>query len=342
MTALVPMIILGAVIFGLLWWAMQRPRAASAQRFSHDFELLKADQSALEAQVSSGHILEDDAQAIRNDLRRRVLALSKLSQNAVSLQDKPVPLALGFAALILMVFAGVYAAGQSGVPARGVAATVKAAGQRANLPSDTTFETLMAEGQTRFAAGNAAGAFDAYEAASKAAPGRVEGWLAQGEALVVAGKGEVSPAAMLAFARAEQISPGNPVSLYYSGLERLQQGDAAAAQSIWQALKARSRVTAPWMAQLERGLVAAAQALGEEQEPQIGLAEIEGMVAGLAAKLEADPNDPQGWLMLARSNIVLGRPSEAQAALRQLETLSDVPDTVAEQARILKDHLAQK
>ncbi len=42
---------------------------------------------------------------------------------------------------------------------------------------------------------------------------------------------------------------------------------------------------------------------------------IEGMVAGLAAKLEENPNDLQGWIRLARSYNVLQKPEEARDAM---------------------------
>ena len=45
------------------------------------------------------------------------------------------------------------------------------------------------------------------------------------------------------------------------------------------------------------------------------LAMIEGMVAGLAARLEDSPDDREGWLRLARSYKVLGRPDEQINAL---------------------------
>ena len=42
--------------------------------------------------------------------------------------------------------------------------------------------------------------------------------------------------------------------------------------------------------------------------------DIERMVSGLAAKLEKDPSNLQGWAMLARSYKVMGRPQEAERA----------------------------
>lgn len=44
---------------------------------------------------------------------------------------------------------------------------------------------------------------------------------------------------------------------------------------------------------------------------------IEGMVAGLAARLEANPDDPAGWRRLGRSYLVLGRTEAGIAALAE-------------------------
>jgi cytochrome c-type biogenesis protein CcmH len=47
-------------------------------------------------------------------------------------------------------------------------------------------------------------------------------------------------------------------------------------------------------------------------------AEIERMVAGLAARLEKNPADPKGWAMLARSYHAMGRFAEASAAFARV------------------------
>ena len=49
--------------------------------------------------------------------------------------------------------------------------------------------------------------------------------------------------------------------------------------------------------------------------------QIEGMLGGLEAKLKAHPEDADSWLMLARSNAVLGRPAEAIPAFRKVLAL---------------------
>lgn len=53
----------------------------------------------------------------------------------------------------------------------------------------------------------------------------------------------------------------------------------------------------------------------------IGPAQIEGMVAGLAQRLQANPQDPEGWRMLARSYETLRRFPEAVGAYQQLIAL---------------------
>lgn len=45
---------------------------------------------------------------------------------------------------------------------------------------------------------------------------------------------------------------------------------------------------------------------------------IESMVSGLAARLTENPDDPDGWRMLARSYAVMGRAAESAAAWREL------------------------
>lgn len=338
--------VLAAGMFAALALVLRRSRSLPSARFAHDFELLKAEEMALESQIAAGEVMPEEASALRNELRRRVLSLRRLADAAPDLKDGPVPMAYGAVGVVLVLCAGVYIWTTHNTVIEKTPKLPTAKMQRGKLQQGADFNALMQEGQKRFANGNHAGAFDAYKAASALEPRRVEAWLAQGEALVAAEKGQISPAAMLAFAQAEQASPGNPVTQYYSGLERLQQGDAAAAQAIWRALKARSRPSAPWMPQLNRGLDAAARALGQEGEqdggPEIGIEQIEGMVAGLAARLEAEPDDPQGWLMLARSYMVLGRQSDASDALSRLEELPDVPSDVASTAAQMREALTQK
>lgn len=55
-----------------------------------------------------------------------------------------------------------------------------------------------------------------------------------------------------------------------------------------------------------------------EMPPDAQAAAIRGMVEGLAARLAQNPDDADGWRMLARSYAVLGEAAKSAAALREL------------------------
>lgn len=57
--------------------------------------------------------------------------------------------------------------------------------------------------------------------------------------------------------------------------------------------------------------------------PQFTASDIERMVAGLAARLEKEPDNLQGWAMLARSYKAMGRFPEAARAYERTGTLLD-------------------
>jgi len=63
---------------------------------------------------------------------------------------------------------------------------------------------------------------------------------------------------------------------------------------------------------------------------------INEMVTGLAAKLKANPDNPQGWLMLARSYKSMGRYAEAVEAFSHAENaIGDEPDQLASYAETI-------
>lgn len=67
-------------------------------------------------------------------------------------------------------------------------------------------------------------------------------------------------------------------------------------------------------------------------QPQLSAQDIENMVAGLAAKLEAEPDNLKGWAMLARSYRALGRLPDAEKAFDRAEKF------VENDAQLLADY----
>lgn len=72
--------------------------------------------------------------------------------------------------------------------------------------------------------------------------------------------------------------------------------------------------------------VQSAQAMSPDDQSAM----IRGMVDGLAARLEKQPNDVEGWSRLIRSRVVLKEQDKAKAALvRAREIFADKPDALA-------------
>lgn len=81
---------------------------------------------------------------------------------------------------------------------------------------------------------------------------------------------------------------------------------------------------------------AAAEPAGSAQGAEPTAEQVNEMVARLAQRLKDRPQDAQGWAMLARSYLVLGRLEEAQAAsARVLELRPDDPQALVDHADVL-------
>jgi cytochrome c-type biogenesis protein CcmH len=82
--------------------------------------------------------------------------------------------------------------------------------------------------------------------------------------------------------------------------------------------------------------IAAAQQAGNGPAHAVTEEQIEAMVQGLAARLETNPQDADGWRMLGRSYVALGRYEEAVSALeRAVAMIPDDPDLLADYADAL-------
>lgn len=70
--------------------------------------------------------------------------------------------------------------------------------------------------------------------------------------------------------------------------------------------------------------------------PKVTAADIENMVARLATRLQANPDDPKGWVMLARSYKALGRyPEAAEAYGKGMAIVENDAELLADYAELL-------
>jgi cytochrome c-type biogenesis protein CcmH len=183
---------------------------------------------------------------------------------------------------------------------------------------------------------------------------------AYGEALVAAAGGQVTPNARQAFQSAFDAAPDNPKARYYLALHRAQQGDLNGALQGWVDLAAIAPADVPWLPIVHQQITRAAAELGIdpatiEPSPEARAAQtrapageaaprgptradmeaaagmsaedrdqmIRSMVERLAARLEDQPDDREGWLRLARAYEVLGEPDKARDALARAEALAN-------------------
>lgn len=77
-------------------------------------------------------------------------------------------------------------------------------------------------------------------------PGFGEGWLALANALVEHAGGQVTPASLMAYGKAEEAMPGNPGPAYFLGVALLRSGMPLEARRVWADLLDASPPDAPW------------------------------------------------------------------------------------------------
>jgi len=195
----------------------------------------------------------------------------------------------------------------------------------ANRPYDP--EPLRRLAAIELSMGDASGAAHALRQALTIAPGRPDLLEPLGEIVVLQNGGKVSADAEALFDQASARDPSSPIIRYYRGRARIEAGDPRTGLILWRGLLASLAPTDPRRALLERD-ISAVETTGEPAppapEPATGdgvSGAIQGMVDGLAARLQAHPDDPQGWVRLVRAYTVLGDFSKRDAALSRARAL---------------------
>jgi len=88
----------------------------------------------------------------------------------------------------------------------------------------------------------------------RAHPDDAELWAGLGTALVMHADGLVTPAAELAFQRAERLAPHHPAAKFFYGLTLAQTGKPAEAERVWTQLLADAPADAEWRPMVEANL----------------------------------------------------------------------------------------
>ena len=183
------------------------------------------------------------------------------------------------------------------------------------------------------AADDPADAVRALRRAVRLAPERADLWELLGEALVAEGNGDVTPEAQDAFRQAVKRDPKAIAARFHLARAQIAAGDKAGGLAAWRGLLAdlppndpRRQELLAAIAEAEGRPAPAAPAFSQGQS-----AMIQGMVQGLAEKLKAHPDDPEGWVRLVRAYAVLGDKSKLNQALTQAKArYAGSPDTLVQ------------
>lgn len=169
-------------------------------------------------------------------------------------------------------------------------------------------------GLARAAADDPAGAVRALRKAIALAPQRADLWESLGEAAMMEAGGEVAPQAAVAFGEALKRDPKAMGARFQLARAKVEAGDKAGGVADWRALLADMPPADP-----RRAAVQAAISMVEDGPPAAPPVQpdaIRAMVESLAARLHAQPDDPQGWVRLVRSYAVLGEADKRDEALK--------------------------
>jgi cytochrome c-type biogenesis protein CcmH len=213
-------------------------------------------------------------------------------------------------------------------------------------------------GWSLFETGKFAESAGAYKRATQIDPKKAEYFSSLGEALVLAGKGDVPADAKAAFDTAIALDAKDPRARYFLAVAKDISGDHKGAIDDWFALLNETPPGAPWEADVRRiitevaakekievasrmaklpalaapaGGAAVATAAIPGPTPQqmrdaAGMPKgqqdmmVAGMVDGLEKKLKTNPKNSDGWIMLMRSRMSLGETGKAADALKSART----------------------
>jgi cytochrome c-type biogenesis protein CcmH len=268
-------------------------------------EVLKGQIGEIEAQAAAGALPPAEAEALKTDVKRRVLAEGREAEPAARpLSERTLlVLALGLVAVVVLAATGLYLKigrpnASSGAPAQIADANLppghpngEVAGMIGQLearmkqsPNDPEGWRML--GWSYLQVGRNADAAQAYGRAAALDPHNGEYLSAQGEATVLAAQGQVTPAAEDIFRKAVSLDAADPRARYYLAIAKDQKGDAKGAMDDWIALLKSAPPGAPWAPEVRSFVEKVAQ---ERHVDLTGRLPLEPPPAALA---EAAPSAP--------------------------------------------------
>ena len=336
----------GAAIFAVIWPLAKNSKAA---RSGSDVAVYRDQLNELERDLAAGSIGKTEAEAARVEISRRLLAAAEAAKaaavavtpSATAWHRRAVALV---ALLLLPVGAGsLYL--RLGSP--GLASEPLTAQRGAQPDQQAPIENIVAKVEVHLQnnpkdgrgwevlapvymqLGRYTDSVNAWRNALALLGESADREANLGEALVAEANGVVTADAKTAFVRAVTLDNTTVSARYYLGTAAEQDGKREEAAKIWRDLIAEAPAGAHWVSDVRAALArveaspaapspgpsAAQIAAATKQSPDQQTAMIRGMVDGLAARLQQDGSDLDGWVRLVRSYKVLGELDKAQSAI---------------------------
>lgn len=319
-------------------------------RAAHDLEVYRDQLQEVERDAGRGMIGLEEAEEARAEIGRRMLRIGQAADVA-TVAERPFVRWVAGAAVLSVALVSWVVYGATGSPQVN---DQPLAARMATNPADDPVQTLVAKAEAYLSnnpqdgrgwdvlapiylrVDRPADAVHAYREAIRLEGSSAKRQAGLGEALLTVANGLVTQEAVGAFQAALTEDPSQPNALFYLATADAQEGRFAEAAAAWQAMQAGLAADSPWqepvsaaLAEARRRMAAAPgtePAPGPSQEQAEAAAAmpdadrkamIETMVAGLDQRLRDNPNDPEGWIRLIRSYIVLQRTDDARAALKR-------------------------
>lgn len=355
-----------AAALALLLPPLLRRPTGLGERAAFDMEVYRDQIAELGRDLERGLITEREGIDARAEIGRRLLAADRQMSRQTAGEDdgarqadegRAGPTVAAIAVLVPVAAVALYLAIGSpwltqGTPGGAIIA------EPSGEPDDARMTALVeelgrklkdrsddAEGWALYARslaglGRTEAALDAFRRAVALDPENAELLSRFAEIQILAARGTVTPEARRTLDAVLAVDRDEPRARYYVGLAEQQAGRLPQALELWLALEAESPPDAPWSRLLARRVERLAQQLGIDTGALAARREkagkrpasdapgamIHAMVERLAARLEKQPDDAEGWRRLARSYRVLGKPVKSRDALARAVAL--LPDDV--------------
>ena len=345
--------VISAAVAGLILRRAARAAAGGGDADS-TLPLYQRQLSEIEDLAERGLIAADERRSAHAEAARRLLSAADAAGPAWSVSATSRPILVGLAVVAPVAALGLYLAfgspGYSDRPYaqrldqwRAAPPTQLDAPQMAAVLRSVTAERPNDPEPFRFlaiaemASGDAPAAARALREALRLAPDRSDLWESLGEALMVAAEGEVTPQSAAAFQRALEQDPTAATARFHLARAQIEAGEVQAGLTQWRALLADLPASDPRRPVLQAAIADVAAGPRPTPAPPagtVGAPEIAAMVEGLASRLAAEPDDPEGWVRLVRSYSVLGDTARRDAALTQANArYADNPQILRELAQ---------